>query len=1572
MKRGLFFFIGAVLLITILSLTLATLAQSSELNTKDYNEETRTATIKDNTDKILATAQLKTPSVVYVDVGKDRLVAVFEVENYEDNYESFIKQMEFYDIASNGLRERDAPSGFKYRQGIVTGQKEIIEYDWRCTQIPNPDGNNKTITETCGRIETGSHSEDITEWQDLDLSSLKSGKITIGLFADVEPGDKVEWIPTLFGVRIDEWAGWEAAVIDYKPASITLVSDGMYNEPSGQQIYPNYDFTIVSVGVHGGSDPADFVYIADSNQYQISKVAISSDNTAYWTAGEINFTTGQPAYIIVGDYHEVWRKYLGLSYNYTGTAFNWTAGCVKWSNGSCTQLNYNYYFDIVNITTQREIVNVAPNVNLISPQDGYNQTGLSVMFNCTASDTDNNLANLSLYINGNLNLTITGNSSFAELYRQVNLSEGTHSWTCRAVDNQNEIAWGVNRTLNLSIATAPPETSTPTIIPSQPNSANDLQCYANLTDDYSTTLTAYWKWYKNNVINLSGNTSVTNGAYSLITTLSSGNTTKGEQWFCNVTPFDGYNNGTAKNSSSVIILNSIPTQDNPLLKTLSGKNFSYENLTCYNQLTYDADNDNVTNIYNWYKNSQPLTVLNMPFEINADDYSGENNDGTIYGNPQFVTGKYGKALQLDGVDDYIFISDSNSLDFTNKKTWQLWFKRASTGAEILFDKGNLTYSNYKLEFLSNNKLKFSYSLALGLTNYLWQVKTKDNFDEGTYIQTYYNTTDNAVVLDSFDNGNYTSKVFNSSEQTLSFNSLSWSADIPTSAELSPEENMVGLWHFNEGSGNTTEDATTNNNDGTIYGASWTSQGKFNNALDFDGSNDYINFGNTNNFERTDSFSYSFWIKTNSTTNYITIMSKTPYGSWQGMETFVFNGKIRFYLIGAEEQLDVSSTSNINTGTWKYVVITYNGNSAASGVKIYVDGVEGSSGTGTLTTSIVNSNNFQVSCRAGAYNCFYGIIDEVAIWNKVLSLEEIQEQYNKGLGILTNLSLSVRSCTQNDCSDKGANWDITNLVNPPIDISSLTNNKYFQFKAELLTNDTDYSPKLYNATLNYSAQIVEQETNITSTSAITDNNWHLATVTYDTNNNLSIYINDVIEASKIETDLPAYKNNNLFIGKYFNGTIDEFKVYQEALSLEQIQSHYNNLEYNKIVSQETSGGDNYMCQVTPNDAEADGITKNSSSLNVLLAITFDVTSSKQYSPELDGVNIHCNYTGFNQEEDNTNPYGLYGFPSGNWECNFTKDFYFDKIITFVADTDKVIPVLMSETGGLTFEEHTWLEWLYNCWHDGECWNLLQEVNQTTTQIWQRMTGTDTSVITQEKVLSYTLSSTSNISINYTIEVPYKQGVAVNELLPIRMYFWFTNPQRTVCYSQDKGTNTNRAEAPYCLPLVAEILGPNDGTTTFKVDLKPNLPEGTYNITRSIEIDPLGIWTQYGREDIGQIEILSSGDASISLLNENRVNKATSTDSSSTSSSSSSSSSTNENKKDSSTTQTSNTLTQNGESSDKGETIQPNKPGITGAAIGAGAISGWQIVAITAIIAGLFLAIIICQTIIRIKSNSKKDK
>ncbi len=119
----------------------------------------------------------------------------------------------------------------------------------------------------------------------------------------------------------------------------------------------------------------------------------------------------------------------------------------------------------------------------------------------------------------------------------------------------------------------------------------------------------------------------------------------------------------------------------PVLNSSSGTNTSNENITCYN-----ATGGANTNIYNWYKNDQPIMVLNMPFDTNYSingsagikDYSGYGNNGTPYnfswGNTGNWTpnGKIGGAYEFDGVDDLIEIADDPSLDFTNSFTLTAW------------------------------------------------------------------------------------------------------------------------------------------------------------------------------------------------------------------------------------------------------------------------------------------------------------------------------------------------------------------------------------------------------------------------------------------------------------------------------------------------------------------------------------------------------------------------------------------------------------------------------------------------------------------------------------------------------------------------------------------------------------------------------------------------------------------------------------------------------------------------------------------------------------------------------------
>ena len=129
--------------------------------------------------------------------------------------------------------------------------------------------------------------------------------------------------------------------------------------------------------------------------------------------------------------------------------------------------------------------------------------------------------------------------------------------------------------------------------------------------------------------------------------------------------------------------NNPPTHSTPKLNASSPNNLTTDDLTVYNQSTSDSDGDSVKNIINWYKNSNSISVLNMPFEGESNstftkDYSKTSN-GVVSGASWNSAGGYdGKgAYTFDGINDYINLSTNEAYNFGNNFTISLWFKATS-------------------------------------------------------------------------------------------------------------------------------------------------------------------------------------------------------------------------------------------------------------------------------------------------------------------------------------------------------------------------------------------------------------------------------------------------------------------------------------------------------------------------------------------------------------------------------------------------------------------------------------------------------------------------------------------------------------------------------------------------------------------------------------------------------------------------------------------------------------------------------------------------------------------------------
>ncbi|MBN2043140.1 MAG: LamG domain-containing protein [Candidatus Aenigmarchaeota archaeon] len=134
----------------------------------------------------------------------------------------------------------------------------------------------------------------------------------------------------------------------------------------------------------------------------------------------------------------------------------------------------------------------------------------------------------------------------------------------------------------------------------------------------------------------------------------------------------------------------------------------------------------------------------------------------------------------------------------------------------------------------------------------------------------------------------------------------------------------------------------------------------------------------------------------------------------------------------------------------------------------------------------------------------------------------------------------------------------------------------------------------------------------------------------------LYVNGMENGSDSTVDSPGFSDYDVIIGKrelgqYFNGTIDEVRVYNSSLSAAQVYQRWletkdGHSDKATIVSNETDKSEDWMCEVTPNDGYEDGNTLNSSVLTIINyfpSVTYTATSpSSVYTNTSINLNATC--------------------------------------------------------------------------------------------------------------------------------------------------------------------------------------------------------------------------------------------------------------------------------------------------------------------------------------------------------------
>jgi hypothetical protein len=305
-----------------------------------------------------------------------------------------------------------------------------------------------------------------------------------------------------------------------------------------------------------------------------------------------------------------------------------------------------------------------------------------------------------------------------------------------------------------------------------------------------------------------------------------------------------------------------------------------------------------------------------------------------------------------------------------------------SGADIRFADENGNMLNYWIE-------EYNYSAKKAR---IWVKVPEIPANETIALQMYWGNA-NATAMSSFDD---------------------------TMDKLQVDNSTVALWHFDNGSGNTVYDDTANHNDGTIYGAKWTvndggqwdnrSDLKFSSgsAMQFDGLDDYVERSYDPCFTPgSSSWTVEAWIKAPSEedtaraiVDWYRCGVHCPHDAAASYKLRITSNKAQWNVRDDNGNVaTITSSSSVADNSWHHLVGTFN--PAINSRKLYVDGVEVNSSSVTLTS--LSDGGVSIPLEIGRTfvtgwgsprNYFNGVIDEVAIYDRVLSAEEIKAHYER--------------------------------------------------------------------------------------------------------------------------------------------------------------------------------------------------------------------------------------------------------------------------------------------------------------------------------------------------------------------------------------------------------------------------------------------------------------------------------------------------------------------------------------------------------------------------------------------------
>ena len=417
---------------------------------------------------------------------------------------------------------------------------------------------------------------------------------------------------------------------------------------------------------------------------------------------------------------------------------------------------------------------------------------------------------------------------------------------------------------------------------------------------------------------------------------------------------------------------------------------------------------------------------------------------------------------------------------------------------------------------------------------------------------------------------------------------------------------VGRWDFQEGTGTSAYDTSGNANHGRLYNSPTWTQGKVGQALKTTG-NQYIDVGTNSSLNITGDATYEGWVKLTATTfpdagtNW-TLFSNDNYLNYGSI--FRIDGASRllyFRTNQAGASTGVVSTSTLNNNTWYYLVAVKSG----SNLSFYINGVKDSGG-GAISNPVSSAISMTIGNNGQAVN---GLIDQFRIFNYARTPAQIAWDYNRGKpvgwwkldecqgttiddwsmnGNTGTLSIGA-SGTQNSvgtCSvGTSAAWTAgaTGKFNSSLNFDG--SDDYINIGSTAITIGNDFTISTWTKTVSsLQRPIISNRSTgrmyfgiasgkgflyyssssppgVSSLASINDNTWHhLLLVRSGTTS--TFYIDGKFDSATTQTGYVATASP-INIGfdpsnvEYYPGLIDDVRIYNYALTAEQVKQVFNN-------------------------------------------------------------------------------------------------------------------------------------------------------------------------------------------------------------------------------------------------------------------------------------------------------------------------------------------------------------------------------------------------------------------------------